>query len=81
MCTERNMLEKLLKDIGMSETYSPVIMAAFDKYAKENGSKLDISSIRTALNSPNIYSNQVRNIMLFLLLAAKERENVNILLR
>lgn len=27
MCTERNMLEKLLKDIEMSETYSPVIMA------------------------------------------------------
>lgn len=45
-CIERNMLEKLLKDIGMSETYSPVIMAAFDKYAKENGSKLDISSIK-----------------------------------
>lgn len=37
MCTERNMLEKMLKDIGMSETYSPVIMAAFDKYVKENG--------------------------------------------
>ena len=39
MCTKRNMLEKLLKDIGMSEIYSPVIMTAFDKYAKENGSK------------------------------------------
>lgn len=74
MCTERNMLEKLLKDIGMSETYSPVIMTAFDKYA-QNGSKLDISSIRAALNSPDIYSDQARNIMLFLLLAAKEREN------
>lgn len=37
MCTERNMLVKMLKDIGMSETYSPVIMAAFDKYVKENG--------------------------------------------
>ena len=36
MCIERNMLEKLLKDIGMSETYSPVIMAAFDKYANGN---------------------------------------------
>lgn len=42
MCNERNMLKKLLKDIGMSEIYSSVIMTAFDKYAKENGSNIDL---------------------------------------
>ena len=29
-------------------------MAAFDKYAKENSSKLDISSVTAALNSPDV---------------------------
>ena len=42
MCNERNMLKKLLKDMGMSEIYSSVTMTAFDKYAKENGSKTNL---------------------------------------
>lgn len=76
---KRLALAELLKKIEMSETYSQKILSAFDMWISQERSRgteqLDIPYIRKLLRADETANDQLKIIMLFLVLASEEYEN------
>lgn len=71
---KRVKLEKLLRDINMSSTYSAKILSAF--YMCDCTTELyDIGALKAEINLSVCAGNQEKTIMLFLVLITEEREN------